>query len=360
MDRERCTTSAIEDAAWTYDQCASLGEDSSVGGSICDGQIGSSCDNVLSHHGRVRVKIPSRIAEPKERRNRSWVITVNNYDEECISKMRSLVEHCTYLIFGKEKGSQGTNHLQGYFTLRYAKTFRNVQKVVPHGSHLEVAKGSAIQNREYCSKEGDFEEYGDIPRPGKRTDLEECADTVMKDGLVRACIEHPGTMIRYGKGMLLYKGMMEERLGGMREKQRNTVWISGKPGSGKTRSVFAACSNIRLYIDSGSSEFFSPHDGQKVALFDDLRPRNKSISSLFKVFDPFYNAVVNCKGSQTVITSDVIFVTSVLKPREFMMSYPHEPAEQLVRRVNMIETDELTFDEILPLVRNYLLIHNIE
>ena len=39
--------------------------------------------------------------------------------------------------------------------------------------HLEVARGTDIQNRTYCSKEGDFEERGKYTARGERTDLQD-------------------------------------------------------------------------------------------------------------------------------------------------------------------------------------------
>jgi hypothetical protein len=52
-----------------------------------------------------------------------------------------------------------------------------VQGLLPQ-SHIERAKGTPQQNRAYCSKDGDFDEYGTLPSDsqGKRNDWEELRD----------------------------------------------------------------------------------------------------------------------------------------------------------------------------------------
>lgn len=76
------------------------------------------------------------------------------------------------MVVGKEQGEQGTKHLQGYLYYDNARSFASVKKLIPK-AHIEAAKGSPAQNKEYCTKEGDFFELGDMPTQGKRTDLNE-------------------------------------------------------------------------------------------------------------------------------------------------------------------------------------------
>lgn len=60
--------------------------------------------------------------------------------------------------------------------------------------HVEVAYSSAVENREYCSKEGNvLFEHGEVPQQGRRTDLIELT-TELKEGyttLDRIIMERP-------------------------------------------------------------------------------------------------------------------------------------------------------------------------
>ena len=74
-----------------------------------------------------------------------------------------------YLCYGKEIcPTTGTPHLQGY--VYYVNPVRNPHHYFstfgPH-VHVERAVGTAEENEEYCSKGGDFTEYGVLPAPAK-------------------------------------------------------------------------------------------------------------------------------------------------------------------------------------------------
>ena len=54
--------------------------------------------------------------EPKMNRSRGWCFTLNNYsveEEETICNAP-----CVYMLFGRERGDEGTPHLKAMYTLR--------------------------------------------------------------------------------------------------------------------------------------------------------------------------------------------------------------------------------------------------
>lgn len=107
-------------------------------------------------------------------RARSWVFTINNWTPDHDSKLRMFAPDCKYLVFGREVGEKGTPHLQGYLQLKSAKTGTALARAIGFTDwHSEIAKGSPQSNRDYCTKGGDFVEFGVCPTPGKHTELEE-------------------------------------------------------------------------------------------------------------------------------------------------------------------------------------------
>lgn len=93
-----------------------------------------------------------------------WCFTLNNYGPHDEERFRDNWSY-SYLIMGKEVGANGTRHLQGY--VAFETKIRLAQcKALDGRIHWEGARGNPKQNREYCSKEGDFREYGTLPKTG--------------------------------------------------------------------------------------------------------------------------------------------------------------------------------------------------
>jgi hypothetical protein len=105
-----------------------------------------------------------------------WSFTVNNYTEEEYKELCQMgleLELCVYLVLGLEEGEQGTPHIQGYIELVNKKTMGGVKRLPGlKRAHLEVSKGTAEQNTEYCSKEDNTKVFGEPRRQGARNDLE--------------------------------------------------------------------------------------------------------------------------------------------------------------------------------------------
>lgn len=106
-----------------------------------------------------------------------WCFTLNNYSEaDRLSIISEFKKDLTNRwIVGKEKGAQGTPHLQGYI-----KTMRRIRPMERYKLclnaerktriHWEAARGTLEDNYNYCSKEGDFETNILAPEPLKLID----------------------------------------------------------------------------------------------------------------------------------------------------------------------------------------------
>lgn len=92
----------------------------------------------------------------------SFSITVNNYTEQ--DRLALLDLRCAdYIIVGREVGPENDQiHLQAFAHYKNKRTSNDIKAAVPT-AHVEPATGSTAQNKEYCGKEGDFEERGVAP-----------------------------------------------------------------------------------------------------------------------------------------------------------------------------------------------------
>lgn len=104
-------------------------------------------------------------------RGKRWVFTLNNYTDEEEEHIKAL--DVEYLVYGREAGTQGTPHLQGFILFRERKRLAQVRALVSPRAHFELARGNNEQNRAYCTKDGDYTEVGQCPTAsqGRRSDL---------------------------------------------------------------------------------------------------------------------------------------------------------------------------------------------
>lgn len=115
----------------------------------------------------------------------NWCFTLNNYCDDDEAKLQQLVEdnHAVYLVYGREVGESGTPHLQGFVSFRKRIRFNQAQRLVGFsGAHLERAR-LPQQAAEYCKKDGNFVELGELRIPGKRDELEEFKKAAKEGGL---------------------------------------------------------------------------------------------------------------------------------------------------------------------------------
>lgn len=76
------------------------------------------------------------------------------------------LEKINYCIVGAETASTGTRHFQIYIQFKNQRSGRAVLNAFNRAElypHIEKARASPLKNKEYCSKEGNYAEFGTIP-----------------------------------------------------------------------------------------------------------------------------------------------------------------------------------------------------
>lgn len=92
-----------------------------------------------------------------------WCFTLHNYTAEDEDRIKQHAESVKYCIFGREVcPTTGRRHLQGYVHFKTPKRLSEIKRIFGATIHAEIAKGSAQQNKTYCSKTSDFWEVGEL------------------------------------------------------------------------------------------------------------------------------------------------------------------------------------------------------
>jgi len=106
-----------------------------------------------------------------------YCFTINNPSPDEKDKVAEFLQDndkVRYGIIGRETGASGTPHLQGFVIFNRQQRFNFAKRNIGDRCHLECTRGTSVQARDYCKKDGDFDEYGSFPnKQGKRNDLEE-------------------------------------------------------------------------------------------------------------------------------------------------------------------------------------------
>jgi Putative viral replication protein len=140
--------------------------------------------------------------------SRRYVFTLNNPTED---EEQFIYEWCStntrYAIIGREVGSSGTPHLQGFLILERPQRFSFLQRNLCARLHVEAARGTSQQAAEYCRKEGLYEEFGELPtEQGKRTDIERFVEWVQlnehRPPEREIARQFPGLYVRYRQSLL--------------------------------------------------------------------------------------------------------------------------------------------------------------
>jgi len=266
-------------------------------------------------------------------RSRSFCFTVNNPMDDNQNPY-NLLEVSDYLVFQLELGENGTPHYQGFVHLKDAKTITAMQTYLR--AHFIVAKGTAAQNRIYCTKEegrldGPYEE-GEIPKQGKRSD---CADVVrlIKEGASNATIfeSHPNA-IRYYKGLDFVRQSFKADI--KRTWKTRVIVYYGVAGSGKSYTV-QQLAGPDAYFKPGGNKWFNAYEGQEIVVFDEFRGNWFDLSTFLRIMDA-YPCAVETKGGIVEFVARTLYITSNVAPESW---YPNIDAIQLaavMRRLDEI------------------------
>ena len=150
------------------------------------------------------------------KRSRKFQLTINNPAEhemthEVIKETLNTVSNIVYWCMCDEMGSCYHTHLYLHFS--NARTFQTMKNLFP-SAHIEIAHGTAQQNRDYIRKEGKhadtdkaetnlkdtFEESGTLPEEhqGRRSDLFEAREMLADGCSVHDVIqEFPHLMLQH-------------------------------------------------------------------------------------------------------------------------------------------------------------------
>nr|QJI53602.1 MAG: replication associated protein [Circoviridae sp.] len=317
--------------------------------------------------------------------------TLNNYTEEDEQRIQQSVDLYQYAIYGREVApGTGTRHLQGidysrlprprfarhffhcydgpcnwwgrelavHYTLtrltlcsgfinfKSKREFTSIKTVVGNTAHIEPSKGNDEQNKEYCSKENNFWEFGVPCTKGKRTDLERVVSTIRGSANLKSVIEaHPEQYIRYHRGIEKCFGFLAKRT--KRDWRTEAIVYCGEAGSGKSRTAneIAKARGYELYYKP-RGDWWDGYTGEEAIIIDDFYGWLK-FDDVLRICDR-YPHQVPVKGGFVEFLGKLVIFTSNRKVRDWWRGewYNDFTYKALRRRLDIYEWWE-TIDNVL-------------
>lgn len=246
---------------------------------------------------------------------------------------------CQYIVFGREVGEEGTEHLQGYVEFERKKRFSVVKRLLSNRVHLEKSKGNSQENRNYCIKDGNFYEKGDpINQGGEKTSAE--VVKLAKEGKFDE-IEalDPYKYLQYYRTLqMIYKDNQKKP-----EPLTGTcgIWIFGMSGVGKShwaRQFDPYLKNLNKWWDG--------YQGEDCVVIEEVNPDNTAwIAPYLKLWGDKWPFTAEIKGSSRMIRPKRVIITSNYSIQA--MGFPVQDAAAIRRR--FVEIEKVTRDQAIML-----------
>lgn len=268
----------------------------------------------------------------------TWCGTYFNYTDETLSWWRELLSNpigVKYTTFGKETcPTTGRKHLQWFLQFSRKVSFNQLRTLFGNSPNVRMFKcnGSPASNKEYCQKDGDFEEFGQSPGQGRRTDLDGLTDSI-REGMIKSVAdiidsEHLSTFVKYHKGIervLQYKMVS-------RDSRTKGLWFSGPTATGKSRTAFTLANQLgSYYFKDPNTNWWDLYMQQKTVIVEEFKG-GMLYSYVLQLCDR-YPMLVQNKGGYAQFNSPLIIFTSSKTISETFVNATTEKLDQLQRRV---------------------------
>ena len=296
--------------------------------------------------------------------SRKWLITINNpldkeYDHKRIITEIKKLKSCVYYCMSDEVGGkEKTHHTHVYLACKSGVRFSTIKNRFPV-AHIEMARGTSEQNRDYVFKQGKYEkekgntkiagteeEHGVMPieRQGSRNDLNDLYDMI-KDGMTDYEIfeENPTYILQIDTLEKVRQRIRNQEFKSLIRKLE-VVYLWGKAGAGKTSHIMNKYGFQNVYrVTHYSKGCFDSYAGQDIIVFEEFNSSFK-IHEMLNYLD-IYPLELPCRYMNKVACYSKVYITSNIDIRLQYRAIQKETPETwkaFLRRIHKV----MYFDDI--------------
>jgi len=227
-------------------------------------------------------------------KSRGFCFTINNptvLDDLELEALRA-VDTVVYLVWGKEVGEEGTAHYQGYVRFQHPVSFGRVKNLLTR-AHIEVQRGSCKQAADYCKKDGDFSEYGELPKSAGSSSKEMWRKVITwgeAGEIDKIKEEYPHVYFLHRPKILTLRlgrpAILSELI--------NEWWV-GPTGTGKSRKLWAEYPD---HFPKGLNKWWDGYNGESVVGIEEMTPgAGQFLAHYLKIWSDRYPFSPEIKGA---------------------------------------------------------------
>lgn len=285
---------------------------------------------------------------------RNVVFTANNYDPNRVADLVATLQAwgaVTYFVFGKEVApTTGTPHLQGYLELKSPYLWTSIQAklnvVYPVAATSKVwttrRRGTAQQAADYCKKDGDITEWGEISKQGERTDLKELAEEIKakKRTVEEIAMEDPYAFHKFGRTLQQIQTISQRYE--YRQWRTEGIWYYGPTGIGKTYKAMQGYSVDTHYIKCLDDQWWDGYNGQDIVIFNEFRGQI-TFHELLDLADEWPKTVKQRNKEPVQFLAKKLIITCIKHPKDLFSRVlsDDEPWGQFSRRFQIVDLEQL-------------------
>ena len=291
---------------------------------------------------------------------RKWHIVINNPQDagldraaiEVTLRFLALVYYC----FVCEIAATGTRHIHIFLYSASPIRFSTLKKKFP-GAHIERARGSVLENRDYIRKDGKwaetdkaettvpgtFVEWGEIPPESTAKDPEQIQIMQeMRDGktIMEIVEKHPKYALRIREVEILRQTVLND-LYQTERRHIAVTYIWGATGTGKTRSIYERhnAKDICRITNYGGQHGvrFDAYHGEDVLVFEEFRGQ-VPIADMLNYLD-IYPLMLPARYSDRVACYTKVYLTSNIPLEEQYRAIQRDQMETwhaFLRRIHTV------------------------
>lgn len=293
----------------------------------------------------------------REKAYRKYQITINNPAEHGFTheQIKSIIlanfKHCEYWCMCDEVGAEGTCHTHVYLCFTNAISWSTIHKIF-YGCHIENARGSNQENRDYIRKEGKwlddvksetnlidtFEEMCPLPDEPEKKSQSEAVVAMVKSGSSNLeIVDAFPSQINHLKNINAYREELITKEFENIYRELEVYYLWGKTGVGKTRSVLDTYGYKNVYRVTNYAHPFDGYNGEPVIVFDEFRS-DLPIKDMLKYLEG-YPLKLPCRyNDKTACYTKVYVISNIPFEKQYPNIQVSEPEtwKAFRRRFNVI------------------------